>query len=208
MIVSLLEYTARRVGIVPLPSGTSGSLLWSAAYVAGRAPSSSSGSSASASATAAASASAPEASGAKATAIVWSSSSTPTESSRYTQRLATKSFSFSSGIDGSGEVWGRATVQQTVPTASGSLQLRAGASSLFNVTATGDAGAALSGVRVVTDAAGTVTAVVGIANSTQRVRLDHGGGSVVISLKPNEEWAIDGDDATLATATPFVAPHS
>lgn len=32
MIMSLLEYTARRVGIVPLPSGVGGSLLWSMVY--------------------------------------------------------------------------------------------------------------------------------------------------------------------------------
>ena len=32
MILSLLEYTARRVGIVPEPAGLSGMLLWSAAH--------------------------------------------------------------------------------------------------------------------------------------------------------------------------------
>ena len=32
MIMSLLEYTARRVGIVPLPQGEDGTLLFSAAY--------------------------------------------------------------------------------------------------------------------------------------------------------------------------------
>eukprot|EP00947_MAST-08B_sp_MAST-8B-sp1_P000729 g729.t1 len=198
MIMSLLEYTARRVGIVPVPSGKDGQIWWSAAYVGddgdadiltvrrdGRAGATSSTSS-------------------KAT-----TSSTATTD--YTQRLGGLVFTLRSGRDGhTGATWAHGI---------GAPAIGCATESLFNVTAVPvvaaaaawQAAATTAGVRIITNTAGMVTSLVGIANVAQRVTLSQcsfSESSLTITIKPNEEWTIDGDGkAILAKVVPFYAPH-
>ena len=63
--------------------------------------------------------------------------------------------------------------------------------------------------RVVTDAEGKVTSVVGASTATQTVRLRLPGAAlpVVITVAPNQEWAIrDGSPPALVRHVPFVRP--
>jgi hypothetical protein len=194
MILSLLEYTARRVGIAPEPTGTTARLLWSAAYSPGSAT-----------------------------------------TSNFTQRLGTKTYILESS---SSSATGTST---TTVTATASMMTSTSASddSLMSVTAAGGGERApifkvtstkqkltensaedgsFVGVRVTTDAAAavpTVKSLVGIADTAQTVTLTVAkAGTVVVTVKPNEEYAITrtkaagGLAATLQTATPFTAPHA
>ena len=73
------------------------------------------------------------------------------------------------------------------------------------------AAATTAGVRIITNTAGMVTSLVGIANVAQRVTLSQcsfSESSLTLTIKPNEEWTIDGDGkAILAKVVPFYAPH-
>jgi hypothetical protein len=71
--------------------------------------------------------------------------------------------------------------------------------------------AASGSVRVVTDAAGAVTGVVGAGAAPQAVELalPGAGQPVRLAVAPNEEWAVsdDGKAPVLTRKVPFVAPY-
>jgi len=65
-----------------------------------------------------------------------------------------------------------------------------------------------SGVRVVTDLAGVVTALRGIDNVPHAVVLTRDGLPVVsLNVHPNEQWSLEGGDPKLVRSVPFVEPH-
>ena len=157
MMLSLLEYTARRLGITPLADGVGGALLFSALHLA------------------------------EGNAVA-------------TQRLGDRTFSLASERDTAGVVQANATIGR-------------GGSLLFRLSCrAADSSAPLVGVRVVIGLAGDheVRQLVGIANTTQQVRLTVGERAAPLGLRvrPNEVWGLSEGGPVREEAAPFVAPHS
>ena len=199
MILSLLEYTGRRVGVVPEPAGLGGRLLWSAAYAEA----------ASATGTnftqrlgnalyifeSAAEQGRVVATASKASAAAGRSSS----SSNRTELFTVSSRSIGSMHTAAGR--GRGSSSSSTATKATFAGVRV-------VTAHSIAGSEASG-----SGAPAVMRVVGIADVTQAVQLSIGGQSTApFHVEPNEVWAITrngtGLTATLESATPFFPPHA
>ena len=155
MMLSLLEYTARRLGITPLADGVGGALLFSALHLA------------------------------EGNAVA-------------TQRLGDRTFSLASERDTAGVVQANATIGR-------------GGSLLFRLSCrAADSSAPLVGVRVLLGLAGEVRQLVGIANTTQQVRLTVGERAAPLGLRvrPNEVWGLSEGGPVREQSAPFVAPHS
>ena len=208
MMISLLEYTARRVGIVPLPTnqakapgaaggGDGGDILWSSFYrrAVGLA---------------------------RPAADDSSDGGSSSSRSVYTQRLAERVFSLWSGLRRDGTVWAAATVSRAV-SGGGSTHERF----LFNCTTRPLSSSSSSGggVRIITSLSGRVTQLVGIAGTVQLVHLvvpaaaaaARGGGwvggapptiSISQEVGPNEVWVIERNGSVAAASVPFYRPHS